>query len=316
MKVLVTGGCGFIGSHIVDKLVEKEHKVIIVDNLSSGKKERLNPKAIFYLADITNGKQINEVFQKEKPEIVIHTAAQVMLRRSIDEPVFDAITNIIGTINVLEACKSSGVKRIIYTSTGGARYGNPIYLPVDEKHEINPSAPYGISKHTAEHYVKAYSDLYGFDYLIFCFGNVYGPRDDPKCKRVTAIFSEMMINGEQPVIFGDGEQTRDFIYVLDIASFIADSLEKKPYHKIFNLANGTQVSVNRIFNELKELSGYVGEAKHIEAVKGEVRDIVLDTTLAQKELGWFPKTTLREGLRDMFIDLKKRKSDSDQNKKV
>jgi UDP-glucose 4-epimerase len=307
MKVLVTGGCGFIGSHIVDKLVEKEHKVIVIDNLSSGKKERLNAKATLYLSDITNGKQINEVFAKEKPEIVIHTAAQVMLRRSIEEPVFDAITNIIGTINVLEACKSNGVKRIIYTSTGGARYGNPIYLPVDEKHEINPSSPYGISKHTAEHYVKAYSDLYGFDYLIFCFGNVYGPRDDPKCKRVTAIFSEMMMNGEAPVIFGDGEQTRDFIYVLDIASFIVDSLEKKPYHKIFNLANGTQVSVNRIFNELKELSGYVGEAKHIEAVKGEVRDILLDTTLAQKELGWFPKTTLREGLSAMFTDLKNRK---------
>jgi len=237
MKILVTGGCGFIGSHIVDKLIEKNYETIVIDNLSTGKKERLNQKTRLIVADITNGIEMQRVFENEKPDIVIHTAAQVMLRKSIEEPVFDAMTNIIGTINVLEACKKSKVKKIIYTSTGGARYGNPEYLPVDENHKINPSSPYGISKHSAEHYVKAYSDLYGFDYLIFCFGNVYGPRDDPKCKRVTAIFSEQMINGEQPVIFGNGNQTRDFLYVLDLAEFIANSIEKKPEHKLFNLAN-------------------------------------------------------------------------------
>ncbi len=306
MKILVTGGCGFIGSHIVDELINKDFTVVVIDNLSTGKKERLNPKANLIIADITNGKELNVVFEKEKPEIVIHTAAQVMLRKSLEEPVFDAITNIIGTINVLEACKNNFVKKIIYTSTGGARYGDPKYLPVDEKHDINPSSPYGISKHTSEHYVKMYSDLYGFDYLIFCFGNVYGPRDDPKCKRVTAIFSEMMINNQQPIIFGDGEQTRDFLYVIDLARFIVASMDKQPFHKLFNLANGTQVSVNQIYTELKEISGYAGEAKHIDAIKGEVRDIVLDTTLAQKELFWSPKTTMREGLKEMFNDLKSR----------
>jgi UDP-glucose 4-epimerase len=306
MKVLVTGGCGFIGSHLVDELVKKNYEVVVVDNLSTGKKEKLNKKAKLFTADITKPEELEVVFQKEKPEIVIHTAAQVMLRKSIDEPVFDAMTNIVGTINVLEACKKSGVKKIVYTSTGGARYGNPTYLPVDENHPINPSAPYGISKHTAEHYVKAYSELYGFDYLIFCFGNVYGVGDDPKCKRVTAIFSDQIIKGLQPIIFGDGEQTRDFIYVLDIAEFIADSIEKKPEHKLFNLANGNQVSVNQIYQMLKKISGHSGEAKHIEAVKGEVRDIVLDTTLAQKELGWKPKTSMEEGLRATFEDLKKK----------
>jgi len=308
MKVLVTGGCGFVGSHLVDKLINKGYEVVVLDNLSTGKKERLNPKAKLIMGDITKPTEIEIIFEAEKPEIVIHTAAQVMLRKSIEEPVFDAMTNIIGTINVLEACKKSKVKKIIYTSTGGARYGNPKYLPVDENHELSPSAPYGISKHTAEHYVKMYSDLYGFDYLIFCFGNVYGPRDDPKCKRVTALFSEQIINGEQPVIFGDGKQTRDFLYVVDLAEFITNSIEKTPEHKLFNLANGEQVSVNYIFEELKKISGYTGEAKHIDAIKGEVRDIVLDTKLAQKELGWKPKTSMKDGLKETFDWLKKNKA--------
>ena len=304
MKILVTGGCGFIGSHLVDKLVEKKYEVVVFDDLSTGKKERLNSHAKLIVADIRNASQINEIFLKEKPEMVIHTAAQVMLRKSIEEPIFDATTNIIGTINVLEACKKSGVKKIVYTSTGGARYGEPEYLPVDENHPIHPSAPYGISKHTAEHYVKTYSDLYGFDYLIFCFGNVYGPRDDPNCKRVTALFSQAMINADSPTIFGDGGQTRDFLYVLDLADFIVNSLEKDPEHKLFNLANGTQTSVTEIFNELKEISGFSGEAKHIDAIKGEIRDICLDTSLAQKELGWKPKTIMKEGLKQTYLWLK------------
>jgi len=304
MKILVTGGCGFVGSHLVDKLVDRGYDIVVVDNLSSGKKEFLNPKARLIVEDIKNAENIEKIFQEEKPAYVIHTAAQVMLRKSIEEPLFDAMTNIIGTINVLEACRKNKVKKIVYTSTGGARYGNPKYLPVDENHPLEPSAPYGISKHTAEHYVKAYSDLYGLDYLIFCFGNVYGPRDDPKCKRVTALFSDLIIRGEQPIIFGDGGQTRDFLYVIDLAEFIANSIEKNPTHKLFNLANGEQTSVNEIFCELKKISAYAGEAKHIEAIKGEVRDIVLDTTLAQKELGWKPKTSMKQGLKETFKWLK------------
>jgi len=304
VKVLVTGGAGFIGSHIVDFLIKKDYETAVLDNLSSGKKERLSPKAKFFLADITKPLEVEKVFSEFKPEIVIHTAAQVMLRRSVEEPVFDATTNILGTINVLESCKNNSVKKIIYTSTGGARYGEPKYLPVDENHPIAPLAPYGVSKHTAEHYVFTYSKLYGFDYLIFCFGNVYGPRDDPKCKRVTALFASMMINNQQPNIFGDGEQTRDFLYVLDLAEFIVNSIEKNPEHKLFNLANSEQITVNQIFFILKKASGFPGEAKHVEAVKGEIRDICLDTTLAQKELGWKPKTSFEEGLKNTFEWLK------------
>lgn len=304
MKVLVTGGCGFVGAHLVDKLVSKGYEVVVLDNLSTGRKEFLNPKAKLCLADIRFSNEVDSVFEKEKPEIVVHCAAQVMLRKSIEEPIFDAMTNVIGSLNILEACKKNGVKRIVYTSTGGARYGNPKYLPVDENHPLEPSSPYGISKHTVEHYIKAYKELFGLDYLIFCFGNVYGPRDDPKCKRVTAIFSDQIISGQEPVIFGDGGQTRDFLFVLDLAELIANSLEKNPEHRLFNLANGTQTSVTEIYTALKEISGYKGEAKHIDAIKGEVRDICLDTTLAIKELGWNPKTTMKEGLRQTYEWLK------------
>ena len=167
MKVLVTGGAGFIGSHIVDALIKNNHEVIIIDNLSTGNSKFINKKAKLYQADIRE--DINYIFEKEKPELVIHTAAQVMLRRSLEEPIFDATTNIIGTINVLEAVRKNNVKKIIYTSTGGARYGEPKYLPVDENHEIAPTSPYGISKHTVEHYIEMYSKLYNIDYLIFLF---------------------------------------------------------------------------------------------------------------------------------------------------
>ena len=300
MKILVTGGAGFIGSTIVDLLIKRGDEVVIIDNLSTGKEKYLNEKAKFYNADITNGEKINEIFESENPEVVIHTAAQVMLRKSLEEPVFDAKTNIMGTINILEACRKNNVKKIIYTSTGGARVGEPEYLPVDEKHPLNPCAPYGISKHTAEHYVWMYGELYGLDYLMFCFGNVYGPRDDPITKRVTAIFAHKMMKGEKPQIFGDGEQTRDFIYVRDLAEFIVNSIDKNPKHNLFHLADGKQISVNKIFKILKDLAGYEGEAEHIDAIPGEVRDIVLDTTLAKEELGWEPKHSFEEGLKETF----------------
>jgi len=302
MKILVTGGAGFVGSHVVDDLIDKKYEVFVIDNLSTGKREFLNPKAVFYERDITKG--VIDIFEKEKPDVVIHAAAQVMLRRSIEEPVFDAETNIIGTIQVLEGCRKSGVKKIIYTSTGGARYGEPEYLPVGEKHPIKPLAPYGISKHTAEHYIEVYSTLYGIDYLIFCFGNVYGPRDDPRFGRVIAVFCKAILEGKSPTIFGDGKQVRDFVYVKDLADFIVGSVNKKPKSKIFNIANGEEVSVNRIFEELKSISDFKKEPQRGSAVKGEVREIVLDPTLAKTELGWAPKTSLKQGLAQTYMYFK------------
>ena len=308
-KILVTGGAGFIGSHIVDKLVESAEnpsKIIIVDNLSTGKKENINENAKFYHADILSKETVETIFEIEKPQIVIHTAAQVMLRESLKDPITDAKINILGTINVLEACRKSGVKKIIYTSTGGARVGNPIYLPVDEKHPINPVSPYGISKYTAENYVQAYNQLYGPDYLIFCFGNVYGPRDDPATKRVIPSFLEKMLNGESPIIFGDGSQTRDFIYVEELAEFIVNSIDKNPNNKLFYLANGTEISIKEIFQILKELTGFSGNPHYVEEIKGEVKEIYLDTSLAKKELGWEPKVSIREGLEKTVEHFKKK----------
>tara|TARA_Y100000034_G_scaffold117993_1_gene158194 strand:- start:8222 stop:9154 length:933 start_codon:yes stop_codon:yes gene_type:complete len=297
-KVLVTGGAGFIGSHIVDQLLGKEYEVVVLDDLSKGNRENLPVGVKIIEADITE--DLCNIFLEEEPDIVIHTAAQVMLRASIEDPVFDAKTNILGTINVLEACRKAGVKKIVYTSTGGARVGEPEYLPVDEGHKINPSSPYGISKHTAEHYVKMYGDLYGIDYKIFCFGNVYGPRDDPANGRLTSVFINKILAGENPKIFGTGENTRDYLYAIDLAEFLVDSLEKETKSKLFHLANGEQTSVKDVVSMLKKVSGRDFEVEHIEAIKGEVKDIVLDTSLARNELGWKAEHSFEEGLRETY----------------
>lgn len=297
MKILVTGGAGFIGSWIVDFLIEKKNNVVIVDDLSTGEKENINSSAKFISADITDDKLMEKIFMREKPEMVIHAAANSLLRKSIEEPLFDARVNILGTISVLEACKKSGVKKVVYLSTGGARVGEPEYLPVDENHPLHPLSPYGISKHSAEHYVWMYSKLNGFAHLIFCFGNVYGPRDRASTKRLVPVFIEMIMRGETPTIFGDGKQTRDFIYVEDLAKFVVGALEKNSAHKLFHLANGTQISVNEVFAILKKVSGLKIDAKLVAGIKGEVRDIVLDTTLVKKELGWETTTSLEEGVK-------------------
>ncbi len=306
MKILVTGGAGFVGSWVVDKLIEKGHSVVVVDNFSSGKKENLNEKVDVYYLDITDGNGLNEIFAREKPEIVFHLAAQVMLRKSMEDPLHDAKTNILGTISVLEACRKNNVRKIIYTSTGGARVGEPEYLPVDEKHPLNPCSPYAISKHSAEHYVWKYNKLYNLDYLIFCFGNVYGPRDPPGTKRLVPLFIDMIIKGETPKIFGDGLQTRDFIYVLDLVDFMIESMDKNPESKLFHLANGKQISVNEVCRILKEVSDFDKEFEHVSAVSGEVRDIVLDISLIVKELGWNPKTDIQTGLKETWDWFKNR----------
>jgi len=299
MKVLVTGGAGFIGSLLVDKLVERGDSIVVVDNLSTGKKENLNVSAKFYELDIANHDLLNLVFEKEKPEMVFHLAANALLRKSIEDPLYDARCNVFGTISVLECCRKNDVKKIIYTSTGGARVGDPEYLPVDEKHSINPTSPYGVSKHSAEHYVWMYNKLYGIDYFIFCFGNVYGIRDDVSTGRLIPVFIDKVLKGDKPKIFGDGEQTRDFIYVEDLVDFIIESSRRigMTDHQLFHLANGKQVSVNEVVRLLREVSGRDFEVEHIDAIKGEVRDVVLDIGLAQRELGWTPQTDLQEGLR-------------------
>jgi UDP-glucose 4-epimerase len=298
MKVLVTGGAGFIGSSLADRLVEKGYEVIVVDNLVVGNKAYIHSEIKFYQADITDLARLKEIFETEKPEVVYHLAAQTALRESIVDPLGDARTNILGTISVLEACKHSNVRKIIYTSTGGARVGEPEYLPVDENHPIKPTSPYGISKHSAEHYVETYAVLHGIEleHLIFCFGNAYGPRDSPETKRLVPLFMDMIQKDVTPKIFGDGLQTRDFIYSGDLVNFMVDSIDKNPKAKLFHLAMGIQTSVNKVYDTLREVTNFERDAKRIEAVAGEVRDIVLDIKLAQEQLGWNPETDLKSGI--------------------
>ncbi|PIN86338.1 UDP-glucose 4-epimerase [Candidatus Woesearchaeota archaeon CG10_big_fil_rev_8_21_14_0_10_44_13] len=296
-KVLVTGGAGFIGSNIVDLLIEKGYDVVIVDNLVTGNKENISKKAKFYDVDIT-GQGLKDVFEKEKPDFVIHEAAQINVRKSVEDPMFDANSNVIGTINVLECCRRSGVKKILYSSSGGACYGEPEYMPCDEKHPVHPICPYGASKYAAEQYFFLYNFLYRIDYTILRYANVYGPRQDPKGEAgVISIFLDRISKGQVPVINGDGRQTRDFVYVGDVARANLLALEKSTKSRIFNIGFGKETSVNQIYSEIKKATKSGIDARHGQAIPGEVYRIYLYAGLAKKELGWKPGVVLSEGIK-------------------
>ena len=219
MKVLVTGGAGFIASNLVDTLISQEHDVVIIDNLTTGKKENINSKATFYKEDIGNTESLEKIFAEEKPDIVNHHAAQVDLRRSVRDPLYDAQVNIMGSLNLINVSSRYNVKRFIYASTGGAVYGEPKYLPVDEKHTIDPQSQYGVSKHTVEHYLFVFRQTHNLPYTVLRYPNVYGPRQDPHGEAgVVAIFTEQMLDGKQPTIFGDVVKTRDYVYVGDLVN--------------------------------------------------------------------------------------------------
>jgi UDP-glucose 4-epimerase len=298
MKILVTGGAGFIGSHIVDKLVKRGDYVIVIDDLSTGKQENLNPKAKFYKLDILESK-VEEVFRNEKPEFVIHQAAQVDVTRSVNEPVFDAEINIIGGLKLLEYCRKYGVKKIVYGNSGGAGSGEPQYLPVDEKHPIAPLCPYGVSKHTLEHYLEVYSKIHGLKYVSLRYANVYGPRQDPFGEGgVVAIFSHKLLNGEVPSIFGNGKQTRDFVFVEDVADANIMALSNGKWdNDYFNVSTAKEISVNELFKLVKGITKSRIDAKHVEPRKGEIVRSVLSNAKIIKKLGWKPRTKLEDGLK-------------------
>lgn len=297
MKILVTGGAGFIGSHVVDALIEKGHEVAVVDDLSTGKREHLNPRARFYHLDIRDAKSLEDVFATERLEIVNHQAARANVRESMERPVLYAEVNVIGSLNLLELSREYKVKKFIYASTGGAVYGEPEHLPADEAHPINPLDPYGASKHFVEHYLHLYGVNYGLHYTILRYPNVYGPRQDPYGEAgVVAIFTGQMLRGEQAVINGSGEQERDFVYVGDIVEANLLALDKGD-GRLYNLGWGFGTSVNEIFAQLKELTGYSLDPVHGPPIQGEVFKIYLDATEARHELGWVPRVGLEEGLR-------------------
>jgi UDP-glucose 4-epimerase len=296
LKVLVTGGAGFIGSHVVDALIKEGHKVLVVDNLSTGKKEHLNPEATFCQLDIRSP-ELEDVFRREKPDLVNHHAAHVDVRHSVDDPRHDADVNIAGSLNLLECARRYGVSKFVYASSGGAIYGEPEYLPCDEGHPLNPLCPYGVSKLTVESYLFVYGHTYGLRYVILRYPNVYGPRQDPTGEGgVAAIFARQMVRGEGVVINGSGEQERDFVYVDDIvrANLLAQDLL---HGQIYNLGTGVGTSINDLFALMAAMTGYDAEPTHIPPKTGETFKIYLDATKARLALGWQAEVSLHEGLR-------------------
>ena len=294
-SALVTGGAGFIGSHLVDRLLEEGFRVIIVDDLSSGKLKNVNQHAIFHHMSI-NQPALLDVFNRGKPDLVFHVAAQSSVSKSTRDPILDSEVNVLGTLRLLEASRRSGVDKIIYSCTGGALYGDPSVLPCPDDTPVVPVSPYGMSKFVAEQYLEFYHRQYLVDYTSLRYGNVYGPRQDPGGEAgVIAIFISAMLSGKRPVIFGDGNQERDFLAVDDVIEANLAAINRGR-GRAMNIATGELTSINRIFELLKQIIGFRWDAEHASARAGDVYRISLDCAQAAEELGWTPRTTLEEGL--------------------
>ncbi len=295
MKVLVTGGAGFIASHIVDAYVERGHEVFIFDDLSTGQRTNLNPRAIFHQVDIADVKAVKLIAQI-KPDVLNHHAAQMDVRHSVADPQFDARVNILGFINLLEACKNAGTKKVIFASSGGAVYGEQDIFPAPEEHPTRPSSPYGVSKRTGELYLSYYQQAFGLPYIALRYANVYGPRQSNKGEAgVVAIFISLLLAGKVPVINGDGKQTRDYVYVGDVAAANLAALES-PFVGEINIGTGVETDVVTLFQSLRQGAGSKLAASHGPAKIGEQRRSCLAAQRAAEIFGWRPQVSLREGL--------------------
>jgi len=296
-KILVSGGAGFIGSHLTDKLMDKGHNVVVVDNLSTGKKENLNPKAKFYEADICNS-EISQIFEEEKPEIVFHFAAQIDVRKSVKDPIQDAKTNILGSLNLLQNCQKNEVRKFIFASSGGAIYGDTDIIPTPETHSENPESPYGICKLTIEKYLHFYKETFGLNYTALRLANIYGPRQNSKGEAgVIAIFCNKILKNEEVVINGDGEKTRDFVFVDDVVNVAILSIEQEK-SDIYNIGTGIETNINEIFRKIKELTNSDCKEIHAPEKLGEQKRSCLDFSKVKQELNWEPEYNLEKGLGD------------------
>ncbi|MGH7494390.1 MAG: NAD-dependent epimerase/dehydratase family protein [bacterium] len=295
MKILVTGGAGFIGSHIVDAFLGLGHEVTIIDSLITGQRENVNPRARFYEIDIRS-KELAAIFAREKFEVVCHHAAQMDVRKSVDDPRYDADVNIMGTLNLLERARETGVRKFIFASSGGAMYGEQEKFPADEEHRTWPASPYGITKLTCEKYIAFFGQNYNMSYVLLRYANVYGPRQSPHGEAgVVAIFTSRLLAGQQPVINGDGKQTRDYVYVHDVvkANVAALNFTHSDY---FNIGTGIETDVNELFQRLNAAAGQRAQEQHAPAKAGEQLHSVLDAGKAKRLLHWQPATPFHQGL--------------------
>ena len=297
MKILVTGGAGFIGSHVVDVYINAGHQVAVIDNLSTGRREHVNPQATFYNADVRDRHAVFEIIEREKPDLVNHHAAQVNVRASLDDPTTDAEINVLGTLNLLDASAKSGVKRFIFISSGGAVYGEADQIPTPEDYPARPISHYGAAKLAGEHYCHVYYAVYSMPYVVLRYANVYGPRQDPKGEAgVTAIFAQLMLQGQRPRIFGDGTKTRDYVHVSDVARANLLALQFDGVG-VFNIGTGAQISDRQVFDAVAAAVGYQGEPEYTPFRPGEVKHSAVDPSLAAEKLGWQPQVRFDEGIK-------------------
>ena len=303
MKILVTGGAGFIASQIADAFINEGHEVHILDNLSTGFEKNINKKAHFIKSDISSP-SILEIFTKEKFDVVNHHAAQIDVRKSVNDPIFDANTNILGTINLLQACIKTGVKKFMFASTGGAVYGEQEYFPADEKHPTNPVSPYGITKLSIEKYLFFYKNEYGLNHIILRYANVFGPRQNPFGEAgVVAIFTNKLLRNENPIINGEGNQTRDYVFVEDVIRANVLTLNSGS-SGIYNVGTGIETSVNELFKKLNKIAGSIAIEKHGPAPKGEQLRSVITSEQLLREFNWKPSVIIDEGLKKTFDSFK------------
>ena len=306
MKILVTGGAGFIGSHVVDAYVAAGHEVLVVDDLSTGHRENLNPKARFHQLDIQDARTA-ELIRAERPEVLNLHAAQMSVRNSVEDPLADARINILGTINLLEAARQAGVRRVLFVSSGGAVYGEQETFPAAESHATNPLSPYGVSKRAGELYAFFYQSEYKLPFVALRYANVYGPRQDPHGEAgVVAIFSGRMLRNEPVTVNGDGKQTRDYVFVGDVARANLLALERD-VRGPFNIGTGIETDVNRLAEILLAASGSRSKVEHGAPKAGEQRRSVVDHRRATAELGWRPEVSLEDGLKQT-VDWFRKKS--------
>lgn len=297
MKILVTGGAGFIGSHVVDAYVAAGHEVAVFDNLATGREENVNPAASMHRGDVVDRDEVQSAIASFKPDVVNHHAAQSEVPKSVADPGHDALVNVVGGLNVLRACVDSSVRKVIFSSTGGALYGEPDVVPCDEDHPIRPLSPYGTSKFAFEQYLATFDRTFGLHHTTLRYANIYGPRQDFFAEegRVVAIFASRMLQGKPVTIDGDGNQSRDMLHVGDVATANLAALERGD-GGTYHVSSGIPVTVNDLCRKLALLTEYKLEPRLGPARKGDVYRIAHDNSRAARELGWTPQITLEEGL--------------------